>query len=292
MAEYIITDNELIVFLTCNRENLDIYTDDYFNQFNIEYNMSVIKKWDENGVIKGGEGEPSEIKMPYKFFYDKLEFLKKIIEPFLKKPEETPIEEEIKPNVTEKTTVYDLFEKGLGMFKSDKPLKEASKPLDDIDKTEHPVGEEPYNSLLTLQPLKIDTDKKEEPVVMEESLVKEEPVKEEQVIEEPIIEEAVMEEPKESINEYEKLKFVFPLHGEEVKKLEKSKLHRMKQLLPFIKYLLKKGIRWDRIDGFKIGDREFIIGDYTEICIESSTKLDDMEIENTEIYKLIIESEC
>ena len=75
-------------------------------------------------------------------------------------------------------------------------------------------------------------------------------------------------------------------------KIEKSKLYTIKQLIPFIKYLLKKRIRWDNIEGFIIGEKQFIIGDYIENCIGTSSIFNEKNIENTELYKLIKESEC
>jgi len=297
MVEHIITDKELIVFLTCNRENLDMYTEDYFNQFNIQFNMSVIRKWEHDGVIKGGEGEPEptpqEIKMPYKFFYDKLDYLKKVAGSFFTKLETTQ-ETPVNANEPKESSMYNFFEKGLNLniFKSDAPLEEPKpniEKIDDLkemDKTEHPA-EEPYNGVLSLNSLKVDADKKEEPVQEEEKpVIEEEPVVEEE--EEPVVEE------EDVINkdEIEKLKLVFALDGEPAIKIEKSTLYKTKQLIPFIKYLLKNGFRWENMDGFMIGEKPFIIGDYVESCAESSSKFYDPEIENTELYKLIKESEC
>jgi hypothetical protein len=60
-----------------------------------------------------------------------------------------------------------------------------------------------------------------------------------------------------------------------------------------MKQLLKKGIRWENMDGFFIGDKVFVIGNYMKDCKKRvSQPFDQKEFENTELYKLIKENEC
>ena len=314
MVEHKITENELILFLTCNRENLDIYTNEYFNQFGIQFNISIIKKVDEEEkVVKKVDGEEPNIVMPYKFFYDKMDYLKKVTGFFFKKqdpdPEESNKEQTSKEesNKSKSSTLYDTFEKGMNIFKADPVFKEKKPeifsihPLEITDKKVESSSDENNNGILSIHPLKLDTNK--------EDIIKEEYEKEEEIEEEiekkvddilsvhPVeIDTFKKEEPsiidKDTKDNNEKIKIVISLEGEQVIKIEKSKLYKIKRLIPFIKYLLKNKIRWDKIDGFIIGEKQFVIGDYKETCIETSSIFNGIEIENTELYKLIKESEC
>ena len=329
MVEHQITDTELILFLESNTENLEIYTDEYFLYFDIDAGISIVKEGE--GVMKGGNGE--EISLPYKFFYDKMMYIKNTIQEKWSFPSTTAAttyqSDDIEPMQQDtsdmKSTLYGKFEKifdGLNLKENATKLLSIT-PVELNKKLPEPfLNEEEKQEEYQLPPIEEDleehgfpttTHDSEEPkefqkpqtiTVEEEPVVVKEPVVEEPVVEEPVEEEQVEEE-EEQVEEEPlaimnntpssdtKLKITILLKGEPVVHIEKEKLYKHKSIYSHMKQLLKKGIRWENMDGFFIGDKVFVIGNYAKDCKKRMTQpFDQKEFENTELYKLIKENEC